>query len=109
MYYQLCDLAVSKQGKLLLKKNKRQEATTEWKKLDQIFNERMPETNVLDVLVETVSWLNLSQDFGPVSGLSSRIDNPQVRFIMTLFCYGFNLGPTQTVRMVKGVAVKLHG
>lgn len=91
-----------KQGKLLLKKKKRQEASAEWKKLDQIFNERMPETNVLDVLVETVSWLNLSQDFGPVSGLSSRIDNPQVRFIMTLFCYGFNLGPTQTVRMVKG-------
>lgn len=91
-----------KRDKLVLKKRERPKEPEGLKQLDKILTERMPETNILDILVETEVWLNLSQDFRPVSGVSSRIENPRERFIMTLFCYGFNFGPTQTIRMVKG-------
>jgi TnpA family transposase len=91
-----------KRGKLVLKKRERPKEPEGFKQLDKMLIERMPETNILDILVETEAWLNLSQDFRPVSGVSSRIENPRERFIMTLFCYGFNFGPTQTIRMVKG-------
>ena len=88
--------------KLVVKKKERLRTSEELKRFDKVLAERIPETNILDILVDTEAWLNLSQDFRPVSGFASRIETPQLRFIMTLFCYGFNLGPTQTIRMVKG-------
>lgn len=87
--------------KLILKKKEKSIVSEELKQLDKTLNDRMPETNILDILVDTETWLNLSKDFRPVSGFSSRVKNPRERFIATLFCYGFNFGPTQTVRMVK--------
>nr|WP_052046409.1 Tn3 family transposase [Candidatus Paracaedibacter symbiosus] len=88
--------------KLVIKKKEQPGTSEELRRLDKLLAERIPETNILDILVDTEAWLNLSQDFRPVSGFSSRIETPQLRFILTLFCYGFNLGPTQTIRMVKG-------
>ena len=46
-------------------------------------------------------WLNLSDLFYPLSGQQSRVDDPARRFVTTLFCYGCNLGPTQTARSIK--------
>src|SRR3546814_2119438 len=37
---------------------------------------------------------------------SDLIDDPRKRFITTLFCYGCNLGPTQTARSVQGLSRK---
>jgi Tn3 transposase DDE domain len=42
--------------------------------------------------------------FGPLSGFEAKIDEPRKRFIATLFCYGRNLGPTQTARSVKNLS-----
>jgi hypothetical protein len=88
--------------KLVIRKKQRLDIPPELKKLDKLMSSRLPETNILDILVEMESWLDLSLDFQPVSGQSSRLKNRRERFIMTLFCYGFNFGPTQTRRMVKG-------
>ncbi|MBX9692807.1 MAG: DUF4158 domain-containing protein, partial [Cyanobacteria bacterium] len=61
----------------------------------------MKENDVLNILWETDQWLNWTKHFGPISGLDPKFENPQQRYVITSFCYGCNLGPTQTARSVK--------
>lgn len=63
--------------------------------------EYMKENDVLNILWEAEQWLNWTKHFGPISGLDAKIDNPKERYVITAFCYGCNLGPTQTARSVK--------
>lgn len=88
-------------GRLILKRNAGVEPSTEVKIVDTLITERIPQTSVVDVLIDTESWLNLHQYFKPVSGNESRVEDPRMRLVTTLFCYGFNLGPSQTSRSVK--------
>ncbi|QUN32294.1 Tn3 family transposase (plasmid) [Cupriavidus sp. KK10] len=74
--------------------------------IDQAITASMPQISILDVLTETEQWLNLHQLFGPLSGFDAKLDEPRKRFISTLFCYGCNLGPSQTARSVKGLSRK---
>ncbi len=74
--------------------------------IDKQLAARLPEKNILDILVESEGWLDLHRQFGPLSGFEAKIDDPRKRFVTTLFCYGCNLGPTQTARSVKGLSRK---
>lgn len=74
--------------------------------IDQAITASMPQISILDVLTETEQWLDLHKLFGPLSGFDAKIDDPRKRFISTLFCYGCNLGPSQTARSVKGLSRK---
>lgn len=74
--------------------------------LDQVITERLGQHNILDVLVQTESWLDLHRLFGPLSGFESKLDDPRARCIATLFCYGFNMGASQTARSLKGFSRK---
>jgi len=74
--------------------------------VDQQITEQLPATNILDLLVNAEGWLDLHRQFGPLSGFEAKVDDPRKRFITTLFCYGCNLGPTQTARSVKGLSRK---
>jgi hypothetical protein len=65
------------------------------KKVDQLIAERIEPVTVLDVLVDTDNWLHWTRFFG-LSGRDVRIDEARARYIATTFCYGCNLGPTQT-------------
>ncbi len=66
----------------------------------------MPPINILDLLVETSQWVDLHKSFKPVSGHQTKIDDYLKRLVVTLFCYGCNLGPVQTARSVKGFSRK---
>lgn len=74
--------------------------------IDQAITASMPQLSILDILTETEQWLDLHKLFGPLSGFDAKIDDPRKRFITTLFCYGCNLGPSQTARSVKGLTRK---
>lgn len=71
-------------------------------KVDKLITERLLEKNILDILTETETWLNLHKAFKPLSGFQGKLDDPKTRFLVSLFCYGCNLGPTQTARSIKG-------
>lgn len=71
-------------------------------RIDKQLTARLPEKNILDILVETEKWLDLHKQFKPISGYEGKIDDPRKRFVTSLFCYGCNLGPSQTARSVKG-------
>jgi len=64
---------------------------------------RIPECNIMDVLSDTEHWLNWTRYFHPVSGYESKLGDPQQRYIITTFCYGCNLGPTQVAQAIKNI------
>lgn len=71
-----------------------------------LLKERMEKINLLDVILNVEQWLGLHKHFGPLSGFESRVEDPFLRFVLTLFCYGTNIGPAETARSVKGVSRK---
>lgn len=92
--------------RLLLRKTPRSVQAEGLQDLDDEISERLPATSIVDMLVDTDKWLNLHRLFGPLSGNARKLDSPKARFITTLFCYGCNLGPSQTARSVKGFSRK---
>ncbi|HNC91234.1 MAG TPA: Tn3 family transposase [Anaerolineales bacterium] len=67
---------------------------------EEYLKQYMKQNDVLNVLWQTEQWLNWTKHFGPISGLDSKIENPQERYVINTFCYGCNLGPTQTARSI---------
>jgi TnpA family transposase len=63
----------------------------------------MPAVEILDALVDTEHWLNWTRHFGPLSGLDAKLSKPRERYLLTVFCYGCNLGPVQTARSVRRI------
>ncbi|WP_136419061.1 Tn3 family transposase [Herbaspirillum sp. ST 5-3] len=93
-------------NQIILRKQDKEAKPAALDDVDRLLLERIPEKNILDILVESESWLDLHKHFGPLSGFEAKIDDPRKRFVTTLFCYGCNLGPTQTARSVKGLSRK---
>ena len=82
------------------------EATPDPEGLDHalsLIKERLEPIEILDAFVDTEHWLNWTRHFGPISGLESKLKRARERYLLTVFCYGCNLGPVQTARSVRGV------
>lgn len=73
------------------------------KLIESLISERLKPINILDVITDTEYWLNWTKFFGSISGHDTKIENPIERYLITSFCYGCNLGPTQTSRSLEGI------
>lgn len=91
---------------LVIHKTARSDKPDGFDAIDRAIDELLGECNIIDILIETERWLDLHKIFGPLSGYESKLEDPRERFIATLFCYGFNMGPTQTARSLKGLSRK---
>ncbi|MEK4282532.1 MULTISPECIES: Tn3 family transposase [unclassified Cytobacillus] len=85
-------------GEPFITKMKKKKTSPLLKAIRKRIEEKMAPINVLDLLADTEYWLNWTRFFGPISGHDAKIDNPSERYITATFCYGCNLGPTQTAR-----------
>ena len=94
------------ESELILRKAEKVKPVKELALVDQAIKSQMKEASIIEVLTETERWLDLHRLFGPLSGFERKIDDPRKRFIITLFCYGCNLGPSQTAKSVKGISRK---
>lgn len=94
------------EGGLILRRAEKAPPPEGLPEVDRAITDSMATMSILDVLTETERWLDLHKQFGPLSGFESKIDDPRKRFLTTLFCYGCNLGPTQTAASVKGLSRK---
>lgn len=90
------------EGRLVLRKARRPEVSSAIATVDRLITERMPAASIVDVLIDTAQWLEIHRHFRPFAGTDAQVDDLPRRVITTLFCYGCNLGPTQTARSVKG-------
>ena len=64
--------------------------------LEATIRAEMQQTPILDALADTENLLHWTRSFGPLSGLDTKLDNPRERYLLSSFCYGCNLGPSQT-------------
>ena len=71
--------------------------------LETAFAQRLAAVNILDVIRYTAYWLEWTAPFGPISGHAGKLESPTARYLATVFCYGCNLGPTQTARGIVGL------
>lgn len=93
-------------GRLILKKAPGSELPPGIRQIDLLIAERLENVSIVDVLIDTERWLQLHKLFRPLMGTESRIEELRPRVISTLFCYGCNLGPTQTARSIRGMSRK---
>jgi hypothetical protein len=56
----------------------------------------MEEVPIIDALAATENLLHWTRLFAPLSGLETELDHPWERYLLAYFCYGCNLGPSQT-------------
>lgn len=96
------EYVVIENGKLVLKRRPLKTQPKDLDKLDQSIRKRLPEISIIDLLVETVKWLPIQRHFGPLSGHQGKLASADKRLVASLFCYGCNLGPTQTARCIEG-------
>lgn len=95
-----------KNGKLIIRKADKRVKPPELKIIEKELIKRIPKIDVLEALSDTEHWLNWTSHFKLISGHGSKIESPKERYITTTFCYGCNLGPTQTARSMKGIERK---
>jgi len=72
--------------------------------LEETLKERMPERTLLEILARTAYWLEWWRRFGPASGSDPKLADPLLRYVLTTFTYGCNLGPAQAARHIRGVS-----
>jgi TnpA family transposase len=89
-------------GELILRPMEKRADPESLALLERIVAERLKPISILDVLLRTEQWLNWTRFFTPLSGHEAKLDDPLVRYLATTFCYGCNLGPSQTARSLKG-------
>ena len=91
------------QDRLVLRKKKSEKPSQALIAIDELLAGRLTVTSIMDILTDTEMWLDLHRYFYPHSGHQAKIEQSEMRFITTLFCYGCNLGPSQTARSIKGI------
>jgi TnpA family transposase len=90
-------------GEAVLKRLRRKPDPAGLRVFERHLKDRMTPVGILDILVDTQEWLNWTRHFGPISGLDTKLENPTERYLITTFCYGFDFGPTQTCRSIRGL------
>lgn len=93
-------------GVIILSKLKRTPLADAVKRLDLQISDRMEQTTIVDILVEVSKWLGIEKHFKRLVGTEGRIDDLLRRVVLTLFCYGCNIGPTDLARCVKNLSRK---
>ena len=90
-------------GEAILKRVRRKPDPVGIRSFERQLKGRMSPVGILDILADTDEWLHWTKHFGPISGHDAKIANPAERYLVTTFCYGFDFGPTQTARSIRGL------
>lgn len=94
------ELSIDSNGTPHLKKQKTDLLLEGFKPFEENIRSRMPERHLLDILKYTNYWTKYTRNFGPPSGSDPKLSDVIRRYLLTIFGYGCNLGPSQTARHV---------
>jgi len=89
------------QGAPVLSKLPRRAEPTGLQWLEKEIAAKLEPLSILDALTDTEHLLHWTDFFGPLSGHEAKLDRARERYLITTFCYGCNLGPSQTARSLK--------
>lgn len=102
-YPDLADFTIDEAGRPSLKQYRAAPATASAQALALALRARMPERTLMGILARTGHWLEWWRRFSPASGSDPKLKDPFLRYILTTFTYGTNLGPAQAARHIAGV------
>lgn len=108
LYPNLSDFFIDKDGLPVLKRTITLKPNRRMKRLIKKIHKRMPERNLLDTLCLTQHLTGWAHEFGPISGIDPRLENPTERYILNVFCQGTGLGPTQGAKHIKNSPITSH-
>src|SRR5579859_1165829 len=97
-------VVINDKGEPVIKRGLRRQPSASAQALEAALLERMRERNILDVLANVSSWTQCFRHLGPLSGSEPKLADPVQRYILTVFAYGCNLGPTEAARHMQGLA-----
>ena len=89
---------ISEKGDPVLKRPSQKIDKASLKVLETLIQEKISEKSLIDILKNVDYWTNFTRHFSPVSGSDSKLERATERYLLTLFAYGCNLGPTQAAR-----------
>lgn len=90
-------------GELSISRIKKKELPKERKNIEELINGKLKPINILDLMTDLEYWIKWTKYFGLHSGHDSKLENPVERYILSTFCYGCNLGPTQATRSIENI------
>lgn len=93
-------------GEPVISRLKKIEYSEYKKKIDLLISEKLNKVNIIDIITDTEYWIKWTKHFGLMSGHKSKVDDPIERYLLAAFCYGCNLGPTQTIRSIEKLSRK---
>lgn len=88
-------------GEPVLRRERKEIPLHKLRTVRRLIIDRLEPVTILDILIDTERWLGWTKVFGPLSGFDSKIKDQASRYVVNAFCYGCNLGPTQTARSIK--------
>lgn len=101
----LTDVAFEKKD-LVIRRHEQRKPREKTLKLQKEIDSRLKNVSILDAITDIENWLELHKFFVPHSGFKGKLEDVKKRFITTLFCYGCNLGPSQTASSIKSFSRK---
>lgn len=96
------ELVINNDGEIMLKRKKSIIDNVKVKEFKRQIEKYMPERNMMEILCNIEHWTNFTKYFGPLSGSEPKLQNPKERYIILTFGYGSNMGPTQTLKHIRG-------
>lgn len=92
-------------GKPKLARLTRKPKPKEYEQLEAVLEKKLnkQDVSILDIMADTMKWLNWGRFFGPLSGHKGKLKGEERRYILTPFAYGTGMGPTQTAKSVSGI------
>lgn len=100
-YSSLPDFVINEDGRPVLKKYEPKPKTEHAEKIENLIRSRLPERNLLDILTNAHHHTGWADELGLLSGVDGKLENAIEKYILTNFCYGTSLGPTQTAKHVR--------
>jgi TnpA family transposase len=100
-------LVIDEHGQPRLRKLPKAAQRASVRELEAVIHSRLPERQIIDILVNIAHYTNWIRHFGPLSGSDPKLERALERYILTAFAYGCNLGPAQAARHLRGL-VTLH-
>jgi TnpA family transposase len=100
-YFNIPDFVINEDGRPVLKKYEPKSKSEHAEKIENLIRSRMPERSLLDILTNGHHHTAWAVEFGPISGTEGKLENAIEKYILTNFCYGTSLGPTQTAKHVR--------
>jgi TnpA family transposase len=100
-YPSMNDFVIDDAGIPSLKKIHIQKPSKQTLERIDLIHRNMPERSLLDILCKTHHATGWAHEFEHLSGSQARFEHPVDRYILTTFCYGTGMGPTQTAKHIR--------